>query len=103
MSLLVILTLPRSIYDLWKRRDIVKDRQAELTRVMADNEKLKKELEEAQTPEFIEKVAREKLGLVKDGETIVLLPQQPLTAENIESSGEVPNEVNWKKWWRLFF
>ena len=63
-----------------------------------ENQKLNTELQFRQTPEFVEKEARDKLGLVKEGETEVILPK-----------GELPKEQNQKnqtglKFWfdRLF-
>lgn len=112
-SLVTIFTLPGSIYTLWKRRDIVKVRQEDLSRVKQENERLKQELSQAETPEFIERVAREKLGMVKEGETLVLLPQRQSSVVSLlprsnfgeagQSSEDKKDLPNWKKWWRLFF
>lgn len=103
-SLVTIFTLPGSIYTLWKRRDIVKVRQEDLSRVKQENERLKQELSQAETPEFIERVAREKLGMVKEGETLVLLPKSQITNPNDQTKEEKEESLsNWKKWWRLFF
>ena len=52
------------------------DYQAEIVRLKKANEDLrreKKRLEE--DPVYLEKVAREKMGLVKDGEVVVRLPE----------------------------
>lgn len=65
-----------------------------------DNQNLKAELEYKKSEEFKEEEIRNKLGMVKPGEAVVVLPndnseQQPQTrAENI------PNYI---KWWNLFF
>ncbi len=104
VSLFVIFTLPRSIYTLWKRKDIVKDHQKTLEQVKRENEQLKRDLAEAETPEFIERVAREKLGMLKDGEAIVLLPSTE-SAIMVQTNELNPTEnfPRWKQWWRLFF
>ena len=48
---------------------------------------------------FIEKEAREKLGLGKPGEVVVILPkveQRPSNAPATEG------KANWRKWWELY-
>lgn len=101
VSLVFIVTLSRSIFDLWQKRDMVRERQKELTRVSAENEGLKKKLSEADSPEFIEREARERLGLVKEGEAIVLIPKAT-AAGMLEEQSEIALP-NWQQWLRLFF
>ncbi len=105
VSLTLIVNLSRSIYSLWKKRDIVRQREEVLGKLKADSEELERKLTEAQSPEYVEKIAREKLGLAKEGETIVLVPNDKST--NLQmTNGEdkiQENEPNWKKWWKLFF
>ena len=50
----------------------------------------------------MERMAREKLGLVKEGETIVIMKNEKLKMTNEEQEVE-ENSPNWKKWWGLFF
>ena len=44
--------------------------------IVAQNEKLKDDIEKLNTPSYIEQVAREKLGLVRKGE-IIISPKLP--------------------------
>lgn len=65
------------------------------------NRQLAEELRLAQSLEFIEKQAREKLNLQREGEVVVVLPPdlaspQPQVLVETELS-------NWQQWWRLFF
>lgn len=99
-SLILIVTLSRSVYNLWQRRDIVSQRARELARQKAENQRLKQKLSEVQTPEFVERQAREKLGLVKPGEVVVLVPKTEAGSEDQTATQPLPN---WQKWWRLFF
>lgn len=64
------------------------------------NQFLKERLYYVNTNEFIEKQAREKLGMVKSGEHIVLAPPASSTSSEIKINDTIPN---WKKWWKLFF
>ncbi len=103
-SLLVIVTLPQSIYSLWKKRDIVSERKLVFERIKSENERLKRELAEAQTPQYIEEQAREKLNMVKEGEKIVLMPKSQISMTNDQLNQDKEEQTpNWKRWWRLFF
>lgn len=103
VSLLAIIGLSRSVYDLWRKRDIVGNRQKEFNRVEAENKRLKSELEAVQSPEFVEREAREKLGMAKEGEAVVIMPR----INKADQSNQLTNEEKiipiWKKWWGLFF
>lgn len=101
ISLISVVALSRSLLGLWQKRDVVRDRQEALSRVEAENAKLKQQLSEVQSPQFVEKQAREKLGLVKEGESVVLMPQSSESSQ-IEAPNE-QNLPNWQKWWKLFF
>jgi len=55
------------------------------------------------TNEFLEKEARDNLGLVKKGETVAILPSESRHGRNEAQQGENQGISNWKRWWRLFF
>ena len=75
-----------------------------LRRVEEENRRLQSELEYAQSPEFIEQEARNRLGLGREGETVVLMPNDKLQMTNEKTEDKTAvNLPNWKKWWRLFF
>lgn len=103
VCLLAVVSLSRTIYGTWRRRDIVKERATVLAQAEAENKRLKDELAQAESPEFIEKEAREKLGLVREGEQIVIMPKSQSPIPNIQSQTESEKLPNWKRWWRLFF
>ncbi len=68
------------------------------------NKELKKALTDSQSPQFIEEKARNKLGLGKMGETIVIIPdekiKQILGASNSAVVIRLPNPLGW---WKVFF
>ncbi len=124
VSLIVIFGLSRGLYSLWKKGDIMSERKVALAKLEREQVELKKKLEEAQSPEFIEKAARENLGLIREGEAIVLVPSDkparqaspgdaggstnlPAGEAGLQMTNEKgktqDNESNWKKWRRLFF
>jgi cell division protein FtsB len=97
---LIINNLVASIWDIWQKKDVVSQAQKELSRQKAENMRLKSALSYAQTPEFIEKEARDKLFMIKEGEQKVLLPQE---SGNPQELSKRNNDPNWKKWLKLFF
>lgn len=97
--LLIINDLSRSIYDIWQKKDFVTKAEKELNFQKQENNRLKSELSYAQTPEFIEKEARNKLFMVKKGEQKILIPKESKDQEEAKKES-LPN---WKQWWNLFF
>lgn len=56
-----------------RRRELARENerlQAELQKLRDENARLRAELERLDDPDAVEKLAREELGLVKDGETV---------------------------------
>ena len=97
--LVIVNGLAHSIYDIWQKKDYVTQAQNELDLQKQQNSQLKAQLTYAQTPEFIEKEARDKLFMTKQGEQKILLPQDSeKTAQ--ENRNNLPN---WQQWWNLFF
>ncbi len=111
ISLLAVVSLSRSVYGLWRKRDYVQQRASALAQEQAENDRLKKQVEESQKPEFIEKEAREKLGMTREGEAIVIMPNPPAgeAGDKLPMTNEKTEAIttkvipNWKKWWGLFF
>jgi cell division protein FtsB len=99
--ILMISNLASSIWDIWQGRDVVFQAQKSLSLEKQKNQELKSKLSYVQTPEFIEKEARDKLFMSKEGERKVLIPKEEKEQKELKSESE--NEPNWKKWLALFF
>lgn len=100
VSLVLCLSAGSTVIHLWARRGVVREREQELAVLQKKNSDLENSLKEASGDAYVERVARDKLGMVREGETIIIMPDtQPRTA-----AGQ-GNDVspNWKKWWGLFF
>ncbi len=69
----------------------------------AKNKQLKTELKNVLSPEFVEQQARNKLGLSKIGETIVIIPEEKLRAVMGTSQSAIIRLPNWLGWLRVFF
>ena len=79
----------------------VSEAQTRLEQLRKENEAFKKELEYKKSDEYAEGEIRNKLGLVKEGETVVIIPKeddQKVTTDN----GQL-TKPNWEKWRDLFF
>ncbi len=99
VCLVFIVNISRSIYSLWQKGSYVTEREQVKAKLQQENAELETGLKEAESPEFIEREAREKLNLQKSGETVVILPQDlKLSQPQVTKEAVVPN---WQRWRRL--
>jgi cell division protein DivIC len=103
IGIFVIVTTLFSLNDVLGKRGIVDSRNSELEAAKKENARLKKQLVIVKSEGFVEQEARNKLGLVKSGEVVVVVPMQetPLRQGYAGQSGEAKS--NWRQWWELFF
>lgn len=97
LCLILINNLLHSIYDLWHKQDLVVSAQKNLQEQKEENRKLKMKLSQVNSDSFVEEEARNKLFLVKPGESDVILPQT-----RSQSESKKPQLPNWQKWLNLF-
>ena len=100
ISLGLAVSAGRTIAELWQQKGRVGDRERELNRILTENKRLESQLADMKDPSYVERVARDQLGMVKEGEAIVMLPQGGSSAGI--SGGERTLPV-WQQWLRLFF
>jgi cell division protein FtsB len=83
----------------------VRQARDNLVNLEKENQRLKEELQIVNSVEFKEKEARDKLGLAKEGDVIVVLPPpeviRKFAPERKETEKTLP-DPNWKKWVKLF-
>lgn len=101
VSLGLSVSAGRTIVDLWRRRDILRVREAQLAALVKQNEELTRKLSDVQSNAYVERVARDKLGFVKDGESIVIIPEATPGGSTAERKNGTLS--NWQRWWNLFF
>lgn len=94
-------TAIQSMADLWRAGDKVTRREQELTQLLRERDELLRQKRESETPFFLERVARDELGMSRPGEKIVVIPQELLT--DSERKLVVTDSPNWQKWFRLIF
>ena len=100
LSLILSVRALVTIIDLRARKYTVTERKDAAEVVKRENAVLQQKLEAIASEEYVEKIARDKLGMVKDGESIVLLPDE---AKGGSKKEELLKRTNWQQWWGLFF
>ena len=96
---------------------MVVEKQRQLSLVEEKNRQLQNELRRVQGTEYVESEAREKLGMGKTDEKVVIMPQitpgleealrqaqgKPAsTRQSLVLSRQSASPPNWQKWWQLF-
>lgn len=100
--LVICLNLIKSIYDLYSKKDILRETQKQLTQLQKEHTQLQHQLTLVKSQAFIEEQIRDKLFMLKPGESTILLPQASSAGQS-GLSMPTSNIPNWQKWWNLFF
>lgn len=99
------LSLIKSISKVNQAKKRVASAKAKVEKLGQENEKLEVELKKMQSDEFSQKQLRDKLGLAKEGEIVVVLPDKEvlkgLVPEIPEEEDVLPDPI-WKRWFKLF-
>jgi len=105
-----ILFLALSLVRNWNRiqsaQERIDEKGEKVQKIAQDNEDLKVKIDEIESAAYIEKQIRDNLGLAREGEIIIVLPDdevlRSLAPSDFEEEEELP-EPNWVKWKKLFF
>lgn len=103
-GLYLIVSFGRDLWVLYQKTGEIAKSELKRENLRKENEILQKQFEYVKSSGFVEKEAREKLGLAREGETVIILPEN--LKEKIELLAPQEKEKslsNWEKWWRLFF
>jgi len=104
---IIVLTVSlfRNVGRMFKIKGEIRTEKDKIAKIRKENDKLQADLLESQTPEFVEKEIRNKLGFVKTGETVVVLPDaetlRKLTPQPQDDEETLP-DPNWRRWLKLF-
>lgn len=103
--LILISSLAKSLRRI-KMGDIaIEKTKIRLEKSETENERLAEQAKITQSEEFLEKQLRDKLGLSKEGEIILVLPEAEIVKKlspQIPKEEEVKPKPNWQKWLELF-
>jgi cell division protein FtsB len=100
VGLLLIVNSTKRLLTFRTTAQKVADAEARLEKTRTENKALKEELEYKESQEFREKEIRDKLGLAREGEAVVVLPKGEGGGQAAEGK---PGKRNWEKWRDLFF
>jgi len=105
--LFVILSssLIKSLRRIKEGNAVIEKTRIRLEKINEENRKLAEQLEVTQSEEFVEKQLRDKLGLAKEGEIILVLPEASIVKKlspQIPEEEEVKPKPNYQKWLELF-
>jgi cell division protein FtsB len=100
----LIFSFSRDLWTLFQKEKEIEKSQLKLEQLKLENEELQAQLEYVQSQAFIESQAREKLGMAREEETVLMLPENLGRFEGLgKVKEEEENLPNWQKWWKLFF
>ncbi len=94
--------LPR-VFEAKKRIDRALERVEKLKK---ENEEIQKKMAELKGEPYLEKQLRDKLGLAKEGEIVIVLPEAEILrklAPPIPEEEDILPDPTWKKWLKLFY
>lgn len=102
--LILISSLVKSVSRIRVGDSVIEKTKIKIEKAEAENKKLADQLKITQSEEFLEKQLRDKLGLAKEGEIVLVLPEADIVKK---LSPQIPEEVetkpkpNWQKWMEL--
>ena len=103
---LMLISLTRNILKIRTFRGRLTETEERIEKLKSGNEVLGEKLDTFQSDEYIEKQLRDKLGLAKEEETVIVLPDEETIrkfAPKTEEEEEILPDPNWKKWFKLLF
>lgn len=106
LIVLLVISTSNSIGNSARVKAQIKAEEEKVSRMQKENADLENRVILAQSGDYIEAEIRNKLGLVKSGEAIVVLPDVE-TLKKLAPPEALDQEAlpdpNWKKWAHLFF
>lgn len=103
VGLIMALRVGTNVVRLHKLGAQVVEAERQLDSAKLKNADLKQKLEQAQTPEYLEKEVRNRLGYAKEGETVIIIPKEELSTWGDLTSTDEAGLSNPLKWWKLYF
>ncbi len=106
LAFLFIVSSIRNILRINQASKEILEAEERVDEAIAENNELKAKVKELRSPEFQEVQLRDKLNLAKEGEIVVVLPDEEilrkLAPKRIEEENILPDPT-WKRWLKLFY
>ena len=110
LGLLLLIGLATSLIKSYQKagrtKAAIEKEKAKIEELKRENATLEEDLVRVKSAEYIEKQLRDKLGLARTGEIVLVLPDAETLkklAPKLEEEEEVLPDPPWKKWRNLFF
>ena len=100
--------LGKELYNRYQIHKRIVQLEKEIKKIKEENQSLSQMVEQFNSPEWLEKDARLKFNLAKEGEKVVIIHQpiqENFTDEDFkkEEQLQLKNISNPEKWWKFFF
>jgi cell division protein FtsB len=105
LVLFLLISTVKNIGRVRNINDAVQKEKDRVEKMKEENAALEEQIAQTQGSAFIEKQIRDRLGLAKEGEAIVVLPDSEILkklAPQIPVEENSLPDPNWKKWLKLF-
>lgn len=103
----LLYSLTKNVYSSYQIDKYIARFEEENTQIANENQQKTEDYLYFTSPEYIDKIAKQNLGLVNPGEEVIVLSPDLLdTASNAESDGDLAvyaGSSNASQWWRFFF
>ena len=102
----LLFSLIRNVLKIKRVNEEISKKEQKVDELIRKNEGLRAEVDTLKSEEHVERQLRDKLGLAKEGEVVIVLPEESILRKllpNIEAEEETLPDSNWKKWLKLFF
>lgn len=107
----LLYTLTVSVYKSYQIDQHIKSYEQENSRIEEENRRKSEEFDYYSSDAYVEKIAKQNLGLINPGEEVIIIPDSDFNnpgligfdqavAEEDESYNSLSNP---QKWWRFFF
>lgn len=105
LFLVLLTSLINSLKRIKEGQNIVNKNKIKLEKIKEENKLLENQVEIVQSDEYLERQFRDKLGLAKEGEIVLVLPEAEIVKKlspQIPEENEAKPKPNWQKWLELF-
>ena len=102
LFLLILFSLAKGTIKKYKVNTEIEQLQEEISNLENQNQQFGQLIKYLNSDIFIEQEAKLKMGLKKEGENLVVIPDNELQVKN-EVAKQTENKINPLKWWDYFF
>jgi len=97
----LLFSVGQTMYQSWKVNQEVQDLKNTISELRKANQEYAEKLTYYQSPSYRERIARERFGLQKPGENVVVVVPEEKPKE--EQSDTKIKKTSYQKWWDYFF